>query len=141
MTASPGKRVAVVGGGPSGMTAALLLARADHRVVIFEHGKELGGLWAAHLHSDGYFLGENSCKVYQSTYRSAPALFRMLGTEWAAHFTERHDLGSHWLTPFIADSSWPDLAKLRRSILPAPGRNPGLPRRVGGGIPGPTGAG
>jgi len=35
-----------------------------------------------------------------------------LGTEWAAHFTERHDLGRHWLTPFIADSSWLDLAKL-----------------------------
>jgi uncharacterized protein with NAD-binding domain and iron-sulfur cluster len=94
MTALPKKRVAVVGGGPSGMTAALLLARAGHRVVIFERGKELGGLWAADLDSDGYFLSENSCKVYQSTYHSAPALFRMLGIEWAAHFTERHDLAS-----------------------------------------------
>ncbi len=112
MTALPGRRLAVVGGGPSGMTAALLLARAGHRVVIFEHERELGGLWAANLDSDGCFLGENSCKVYQSTYRSAPALFRMLGTEWAAHFTGRHDLDSHWLSPFIADSSWLDLAKL-----------------------------
>jgi hypothetical protein len=112
MTAPAGKRVAVVGGGPSGMTAALLLARAGHRVVIFEREKELGGLWAANLDSDGYFLSENSCKVYQSTYHSAPALFRLLGTEWAAHFTERHELGSQWLTPFIAGSSWLDLAKL-----------------------------
>ena len=111
-TASPGKRVAVVGGGPSGMTAALLLGRAGHRVVIFEGGEELGGLWAAHLDSDGTFLGENSCKVYQSTYRTAPALFRMLGTEWAAHFTARHDLRSHWLAPFLAGCSRRDLAKL-----------------------------
>jgi len=94
------------------MTAALLLARAGHRVVIFEHGKELGGLWAANLDSDGHFLSENSCKVYQPTYRSAPALFRMLGTRWAAHFTGRHDLRRDWLNPFMSDSSWPDLAKL-----------------------------
>jgi hypothetical protein len=117
MTAFPRKRVAVVGGGPSGMTSALLLARAGHRVVVFEHEKELGGLWAAHLDSDGYFLGENSCKVYQSTYHSAPVLFRLLGTEWAAHFTERHDLRRDWLIPFFADSSWLDLAKLCGAFL------------------------
>lgn len=99
------------------MTAALLPARAGHRVVIFEREKELGRLWAAHLDSDGIFLGENSCKVYQSTYHSAPALFRMLGTGWEAHFTERHDLGSQWLTPFIAESSWLDLAKLAGAFL------------------------
>lgn len=104
--------MAVVGGGPSGMTAALLLGRAGHRVAILEHGKELGGLWAAALDSDGYFLGENSCKVYQSSYRTAPALLRMVGTGWQAHFVERHDLGSHWLAPFVSECSARDLAKL-----------------------------
>jgi hypothetical protein len=94
------------------MTAALLLARAGHRVVIFEQANELGGLWAAHLDSDGTFLGENSCKVYQSTYRTAPALFGLLGTRWEAHFIRRHDLGSHWLAPFLSDCSARDIAKL-----------------------------
>ena len=36
------KYVAVIGGGPSGMTAALLLARSGHRVRLFEGASELG---------------------------------------------------------------------------------------------------
>jgi NADPH-dependent glutamate synthase beta subunit-like oxidoreductase len=44
--------VAVVGGGPVGMTAALLLARAGHRVDIYEAGTEVGGLWATSLDSN-----------------------------------------------------------------------------------------
>jgi 2,4-dienoyl-CoA reductase (NADPH2) len=35
--------IAIVGGGPAGMTAALLLARAGQRVSIFECGDQLGG--------------------------------------------------------------------------------------------------
>ncbi len=104
--------IAVVGGGPSGMTAALLLARAGHRVVVYEKGTGMGGLWAAQLDDDGYFLGENSCKVFQSTYEAAPALLRMLGTRWDEHFTPRHDLCTQWLAPFLADASVSDLAKL-----------------------------
>ncbi|MFN7941126.1 MAG: FAD-dependent oxidoreductase [Thermoanaerobaculia bacterium] len=117
MTAAAGKRVAVVGGGPSGMTAALLLARAGHRVAILERERELGGLWAARFDADGYFAGENSCKVYQPTYRSAPALLRLIGTRWETHFVARHDLRRQWMTPFIADSSWRDLGKLGGAFL------------------------
>ncbi len=47
------KDVAVIGGGPSGMTAALLLARSGHRVRLFERASELGGLWATRLDADG----------------------------------------------------------------------------------------
>jgi hypothetical protein len=104
--------VAIVGGGPSGMTAALLLARSGHRVRLFEAAPELGGLWATRLDAEGYYQGENSCKVYQSTYHSAPALFRMLGTRWQDHFVPRHDLKSEWLDPLMADSSASDLAKM-----------------------------
>ncbi len=43
--APPGraKRVAVVGGGPGGLTAALVLARRGHRVTLYEKRPELGG--------------------------------------------------------------------------------------------------
>lgn len=37
------KSVAVVGGGPAGMSAALTAARRGHRVVLYEAGAELGG--------------------------------------------------------------------------------------------------
>ena len=104
--------VAVIGGGPSGMTAALLLARCGHRVRLFEGASELGGLWATRLDADGHYQGENSCKVYQSTYHSAPALFRLIGTRWQDHFVARHDLRSQWLHPLLADSSLADLAKM-----------------------------
>ncbi len=94
------------------MTAALLLARAGHRVRLFESAAELGGLWATRLDPDGYYRGENSCKVFQSTYHSAPALFRLIGTRWQDHFVARHDLKSEWLRPLLADSSAADLAKM-----------------------------
>jgi NADPH-dependent glutamate synthase beta subunit-like oxidoreductase len=39
-----GKRIAVVGGGPSGMTAAYFLALMGHEVVIYEEHDKLGGM-------------------------------------------------------------------------------------------------
>ena len=39
-----GKRIAIVGSGPAGLTAAQQLTRAGHSVVVFEKDNQLGGL-------------------------------------------------------------------------------------------------
>ena len=83
-----GQVVAIVGGGPAGMTAALLLARRGHKVSIYESQDGLGGLWASRLDKDGYYRGDNSCKVYQQTYHTAPALFELIGTVSRPNSTE-----------------------------------------------------
>ena len=51
LTSEPGpsKQIAVVGGGPAGMKAAMELADRGHRVTLFEAGSQLGG---AIRHSD-----------------------------------------------------------------------------------------
>jgi hypothetical protein len=109
--------VAIVGGGPAGMTTALLLARTGHHVTIFERSRELGGLWACELDDHGHYRGENSCKVYQPSYRTAPALFAAIGERWEDHFVARHDLVRDWLWPFLGDASALDLAKLGASFV------------------------
>lgn len=42
--ASTGKRVAIIGGGPGGLSAAYYLALMGHQVTIFEQRKQLGGM-------------------------------------------------------------------------------------------------
>jgi glutamate synthase (NADPH) small chain len=44
LAASTGKKVAIVGGGPAGLTAAADLIKAGHRVVIFEALHTMGGV-------------------------------------------------------------------------------------------------
>lgn len=41
---STGKKVAIVGGGPSGLTTAYFLSLMGHKVVVFEERDELGGM-------------------------------------------------------------------------------------------------
>jgi len=105
-------RIAVVGGGPAGMTAALLLARAGRSVVLYERSQGLGGLWASRHDDQGRFLSDNSCKVYQPGYRTAPALLESIGLCAEDHFVPRYDLTDHWLRPFVRDSDLADLAAL-----------------------------
>lgn len=102
----------VIGGGTAGMTTALLLAKRGHPVTLYEKEEGLGGLWSSRMDSEGCFDSENSCKVYQSSYRTSPALFKLIETTWEDHFVCRHDLRKEWLRPFLADTSVVDLAKL-----------------------------
>lgn len=39
-------RIAIIGGGISGIAAARILIKSGHQAVIFERGKSLGGVWA-----------------------------------------------------------------------------------------------
>jgi hypothetical protein len=112
-----GPGVAIVGAGPAGMTAALLLARSGRRVSLFEGSDEVGGLWSSRLDEDGYFAGDNSCKVYQPNYLTAPRLFELIGTDWQRHFTRAHDLTADWLKPFVAACSVRDLWILATAYL------------------------
>ena len=117
MTAGPRAQIAAVGGGPAGLTCAWLLARAGHAVTVLERGPTMGGLWATRRDAEGYYRSENSCKVYQDSYHTAPALFELLGTRWQDHFVQRHDLSRDWLRPFVRDSSVADLAKIGRAYI------------------------
>ena len=62
--------------------------------------------------------GDNSCKVYQRSYHTAPALFKLIGiTDWKDHFSPKHDLTKDWLNGFLNDSSWLDLFKLAHGLI------------------------
>lgn len=98
------------------MTTALLLARSGYQVRLLERESALGGLWATRLDTNGHYQGENSCKVFQASYCSAPALFQLIGTNWKEHFIAQHDLKAEWLDPFLADCSWADLMKIGQTF-------------------------
>lgn len=98
------------------MTVALLLGLRGHEVVLVER-EQLGGLWACRLDAEGHYQSENSCKVFQPSYTTAPRLFALLGTRWDEHFVARHDLRRDWLQPFIAACTWTDLFKLARAFF------------------------
>src|SRR5579871_3792346 len=41
-----GKRIAVIGGGISGIAAANILQKNNHSVVVYEKSDKIGGIWA-----------------------------------------------------------------------------------------------
>ena len=56
------KKVAVIGGGPAGMKAALVAAERGHTVTLFEKDSKLGGM----LHKAGYFAFKYPVKDYMN---------------------------------------------------------------------------
>lgn len=56
------KKVAVIGGGPAGMKAALVAAERGHSVTLFEKDSKLGGM----LHKAGYFSFKYPVKNYMN---------------------------------------------------------------------------
>lgn len=56
------KNIAVIGGGPAGMKAALVAAERGHTVTLFEKDNKLGGM----LHKAGYFAFKYPVKDYMN---------------------------------------------------------------------------
>ncbi|HEU0115578.1 MAG TPA: NAD(P)/FAD-dependent oxidoreductase, partial [Thermomicrobiales bacterium] len=76
--ANAGQRIGVIGGGMAGLTAALRLAQAGHRVTLWERGKRLGGQAVAFEVDDDVFLEHFYHHLFQSD-RDIVALIEELG--------------------------------------------------------------
>ncbi|KAI4323515.1 hypothetical protein L6164_023113 [Bauhinia variegata] len=65
-------KVAVIGGGVSGLSAARELQREGHQVVVFEKNHRIGGIWAydPRTESDPLSIDPNRGVVHTSLYRS-----------------------------------------------------------------------
>jgi phytoene dehydrogenase-like protein len=75
-------RVAVVGAGLAGLTAAAVAARAGAQVTLFEQAREAGGR-AQTLERDGVLLNIGPHALYRD--RAAMRVFRELGVHWSGH--------------------------------------------------------
>lgn len=101
--APTGKRIAVIGGGPSGMTAAFYLARKGHDVTIFEAMPKLGGMLR-------YGLPEYKIPRTILDYETN-AVLRMgisvrLSQRWGEDFTLQHLLNQGFDAVLISVGTW-----------------------------------
>ncbi len=102
--------VAVVGGGLAGITAALRLADAGHRVTLVETKPWLGGL--THSFRRGELDVDNGQHVFLRCCTAYRALLDRLGVTGQTHLQDRLDIAVH--QPGVGT------ARLRRNNLPAP---------------------
>ncbi|MBI3554891.1 MAG: FAD-dependent oxidoreductase [Deltaproteobacteria bacterium] len=72
-------KIAVVGGGPSGLTCAYRLQCAGHEVVVYESDAHVGGRMASVL-ADGFTI-DTGVSLLLATYKRTQALAKELGIE------------------------------------------------------------
>ncbi|MGH3620406.1 MAG: FAD-dependent oxidoreductase, partial [Sciscionella sp.] len=104
-------RVAVIGGGLAGITAALRCADAGRAVTLLEARPYLGGL--THSFRRGELNVDNGQHVFLRCCTSYQALLRRLGV--ADHVTVQQRLSIPVRSPRLGEQVW-----LRRNGLPAP---------------------
>jgi len=125
-----GRRVAVIGGGLAGITAALRLADAGREVTLYERRTVLGGL--THSFRRGELDVDNGQHVFLRCCTSYRALLDRLGVAGKVALQRRLDIPIR--SPLaareasrersrsrgVAEASTPTQARLRRTALPAP---------------------
>ncbi len=104
----PEPRVAIVGGGWAGMAAAVELASAGVRVVVFEAGKVLGGR-ARKVEADGLWL-DNGLHILVGAYTETLRMIETVRARGAPPPLKRMPL-LLWVEPGF---------RLRAPVLPAP---------------------
>lgn len=106
-----GSRVAVVGGGLAGITAALRLADAGHSVALFEAKPRLGGLTYSFRRGELYV--DNGQHVFLRCCTAYLALLQRLGVGDLATLQSRLDIP-------VRAPGHARVSRLRRNNLPAP---------------------
>ena len=96
------RKVAVVGGGPSGLTAAFYLALLGHQVTIYDSNPELGGMLR-------YAIPEY--RLSQNVIRREVELIRRLGVEFVTGVAvgvdiQLNDLDNQYNAVFLAIGTW-----------------------------------
>lgn len=84
VTKQPGKNVAVIGGGISGLASALFLARAGFQVTVYEASDQFGGLGTFFRHEGRTFERFYHCIL--PTDSELMSLIRLLGIEHQVYF-------------------------------------------------------
>ena len=94
---STGKKIAVIGGGPAGLTCAYFLAQMGHKVVIYERQKKLGGMLRYGIPNYRFpkdrldediraILSAGDIEVKYSTHVDTPEQIRAIREEYDAMF-------------------------------------------------------
>lgn len=94
---STGKKIAVIGGGPAGLTCAYFLAQMGHKVVIYERQKKLGGMLRYGIPNYRFpkdrldedisaILSAGDIEVKCSTHVDDPEKIRAIHSEYDAMF-------------------------------------------------------
>ncbi|MBB5912118.1 squalene-associated FAD-dependent desaturase [Nocardia transvalensis] len=112
-------RVAVVGGGLAGITAALACADAGYRVTLYESRPRLGGL--TYSFERGGLRVDNGQHVFLRCCERYRALLTRLGVERDVNLQERLDIPVRGLSPGTSTAeTFTAAGRLRRLSLPAP---------------------
>jgi 2,4-dienoyl-CoA reductase (NADPH2) len=82
-----GKKIAIVGGGPTGVAASIKLLEAGHNVIIFERGKKLGGTPDSIIPAERYAEAASEIAAILEPARKSGRLETVFGKELGKDLT------------------------------------------------------